>query len=78
MILMAVQWDSEKGFNGVAVKNKIPGIKKEIPEVSENIGAFFDLLKEENIDLSGLKLDRIKELTEDLGVFLDLLGDSRP
>ena len=77
---MAVQWDADNGFNGIAVdvfdaiKNKILGIKNEIPEVSEDISAFFDLIKEGDIDFSTLNSDGIKELTADLGVSDDTLN----
>lgn len=77
---MAVQWDADNGFHGIAVdvfdaiKNKILGIKNEIPEVSEDISAFFDLIKEGDIDFSTLNSDGIKELTADLGVSDDTLN----
>lgn len=81
---MAVQWDSEKGFNGVAVdvfdaiKNKILGIKKEVPEITDEIkealDVIYDLNKNGDIDLSTLNSKGIKELTEDLGVSDDALN----
>lgn len=81
---MAVQWDSEKGFNGVAVdvfdavKNKILGIKKEIPEITDEVKEALDVIcdlnKNGDIDLSTLNSEGIKELTEDLGVSDDALN----
>lgn len=81
---MAVQWDSENGFNGVAVdvfdavKNKILGIKKEIPEITDEVkealDVIYDLNKNGDIDLSTLNSEGIKELTEDLGVSDDALN----
>ena len=62
---MAVQWDSEKGFNGVAVdvfdavKNKILGIKKEIPELGEMTKDALGWLQE------GLSKDELKEFFND-------------
>lgn len=62
---MAVQWDSEKGFNGVAVdvfdavKNKILGIKKEIPELGEMTKDALGWLQE------GLSKNELKEIFND-------------
>ena len=68
-ILMAVQWDSEKGFNGVAVdvfdaiKDKIFGIKNEIPEITDEVkealDVIYDLNKNGDIDLSTLNSEGI-------------------
>lgn len=66
---MAVQWDSEKGFNGVAVdvfdavKNKILGIKKEIPEITDEVKDLLSCFQDDSFNT--LSKDEMKNFFDD-------------
>lgn len=83
---MAVQWDSENGFSGIAVdifdtiKNKISGVKEELPHVTEETQDLLKLLEDPDILRYDLKdfFEGIDGADEEFMNFIDdvdLSGD---
>lgn len=77
---MAVQWDADNGFNGVAVdvfdaiKDKILGVEQEIPKLGSMTQDALGWLQED--DLKVLNKDDLKDFFDDEAI-LENIGESK-